>query len=218
MCFSATASFVAAASLGMAGAVTLGESKNKAWTPLAAMPLLFAAQQFVEGVVWATPHHPVLNSIAATSYVMYSHVLWPTYVPFAVMAAEPAGRRRSIIGGFLVLGVSISIWLLWHIAQGPVYVTTAQNCLVYNTSVPPIPYGLAAYVFAACFSCFFSSHKYVRVFGLALLTSLGLSLWSYRQAFYSVWCFFAAILSLIIYAHLRQGRLVPTMQELKSRV
>ena len=45
----------------------------------------------------------------------------------------------------------------------------------------------------------------MRVFGLALLGSLAIALWAYQQAFYSVWCFFAAILSGIIYVHLKQG-------------
>ena len=61
-----------------------------------------------------------------------------------------------------------------------------------------------AYVLATCGSCLLSSHKFLRVFGLALLASLAIAYAYYSLAFASVWCFFAAILSLIVFAHLRQ--------------
>jgi len=59
-------------------------------------------------------------------------------------------------------------------------------------------------VLAACGSCFVSSHKFIRVFGLALVASLVITYAYYNFAFASVWCFFAALLSLIIIVHLRQ--------------
>jgi hypothetical protein len=205
MCFSATASFVAGGALGAAGAVTLREAKDKTHLPIAALPLLFGIQQAVEGVVWLTEHKPMLQGIAAFAYVMFSHVLWPFYLPLAVTVIEPRGRRRSILKGFVIFGTSISLWLFWFIIHGPVTASLGARGIIYYMNVPEIPYGLAAYVFVTCFACFFSSHKFIRVFGLALLGSLFISLWAYQQAFYSVWCFFAAILSGIVYAHLKQG-------------
>ena len=206
MCFSATASFIAGGSLGAAGAITLREAKTRSNIPLAALPLLFGVQQAIEGVVWISAGIPWLQAAAAYAYALFSHVLWPSYLPFAVMMAEPAGRRKSILKGFLVLGISVSIWLFSFIVRGPVSATLNVRGIIYHMNVPEIPYGLAAYVFVTCFCCFFSSHKFIRVFGLALLGSLAIALWAYQEAFYSVWCFFAAILSGIIYAHLKQGQ------------
>lgn len=205
MCFSATASFVAGGALGAAGAVTLREAKTRSHIPLAAMPLLFGMQQAVEGVVWVSAGIPWLHAAAAFTYVMFSHVLWPTYLPLAVMTSEPPGRRRSVLGGFLVFGAALSAWLYSHIVSGPITATHTAGGIVYEMLLPNIPYGLAAYVFVTCFACFISSHKFIRVFGFALIGALAIALWAYHESFYSVWCFFAAILSLIIYAHLRQG-------------
>lgn len=205
MCFSATASFVAGGALSAAGAVTLREAKTKSRIPLAAMPLLFGMQQALEGVVWVSVNVPWLHTSAAYAYVMFSHVLWPTYLPLAVMAEEPRGRRKSVLKGFLVFGVALSAWLYSHIAAGPVTATHTATGIVYGMLLPDIPYGLAAYVFVTCFACFVSSHKFIRVFGIALTGALAIALWAYQESFYSVWCFFAAILSMIIYAHLRQG-------------
>jgi len=206
MCFSATASFVAGGGLSAAGVATLRQAKTRSRVPLALMPLFFGIQQIVEGVVWVSTGILWLQSAAAFLYVMFSHVLWPAYVPFAVMSLEKPGRRKSALKWFLVLGSAISIWLLFYIVQAPVTATLTANGIIYNMNVPAVPYGLAAYIFVTTFSCFLSSHKFVRVLGFALIGALAISLWSYQEAFYSVWCFFAAILSLIIYVHLTSVR------------
>ena len=55
MCFSATASFTAAAVAGSIGAVTLWKAaklRDPALLPIAAFPALFALQQTVEGLLW----------------------------------------------------------------------------------------------------------------------------------------------------------------------
>jgi len=211
MCFSATASFAAAAGLGAMGAATLREAKTRSRMPLAAMPLLFGAQQAIEGVVWVSSGMPRLQMAAAFVYVLFSHVLWPFYVPLAVGALEPPGRRKTALKGFLIAGTALSLWLAAYVVRGPVTASLATDCVVYRMVLPPIPYGLAAYVFVTVFACLMSSHKFVRVLGLAMMGALAISLWSYQEAFYSVWCFFAAILSAIIYVQLRQGRWWPAV-------
>lgn len=205
MCFSATASFIAGGALSAAGGVTLREAKDRSHVPLAAMPLLFGLQQLIEGIVWVSEGHRAVQGAVAFVYVMFSHVLWPFYIPLAVMLIEPAGRRRSILKGFVVFGVSLSLWLAWFIVHGTVTASLGARGIIYYMNVPAIPYGLAAYVFVTCFACFFSSHKFIRLFGISLFGSLAIALFAYEQAFYSVWCFFAAILSGIVYAHLKQG-------------
>ena len=102
----------------------------------------------------------------------------------------------------LVLDVAISSWLFIYAVQRPVGVTPSANGCIYVVNVPAIPYGLAAYVLVTCVSLLISSHKFVRLFGISMVGALSLALWSYLQAFYSVWCFFAAILSFMIYFHM----------------
>ncbi len=52
MCFSATASFTASFSLSVLGVATPTQTTSKKQLLLATFPLLFAIQQFFEGVVW----------------------------------------------------------------------------------------------------------------------------------------------------------------------
>ena len=52
MCFSATANFVGSGVLGAAGVVTLTKVKHRRELVFAALPMLFAVHQFMEGFVW----------------------------------------------------------------------------------------------------------------------------------------------------------------------
>lgn len=56
-----------------------------------------------------------------------------------------------------------------------------------------------AYVFSTVIALFISSIRGMKVLALGNLIALGLTYLFYRNALPSTWCFFAAILSLIIY-------------------
>lgn len=103
MCFSATASFIAGASLPAIGAMTVKKAERKAELPFAAIPLLFGVQQILEGIIWLTFRFdtPLLNTFMTNAYSLFSHVLWPFYVPFAVLALEPVPWRRKVLYAFL---------------------------------------------------------------------------------------------------------------------
>lgn len=206
MCFSAPASFIAGGTLSAAGVGTLTQMKTRRAAMFAAIPLLFGVQQLIEGVVWVTFRMPRLHLAATYAYIMFSHVLWPVYMPIAVMLIEPGPRRRAALKVFAFIGGGVSLGLLSFVLSGPVDSVPGCCGIEYLVALPSVPLGLAAYVLAACASCLISSHKFVRVFGLALFGSLAIALAEYRSAFYSVWCFFAAILSLIIYVHLRHQK------------
>ena len=62
---------------------------------------------------------------------------------------------------------------------------------------------MVLYLAATCVSCFFSSHTFVRLFGILALLSFIAAAVVHARALVSIWCFFAAILSFLIYLHLR---------------
>ena len=99
MCFSPTASFSAGAILLGFGALTLKSARRPRELPFAGIPLLFAIQQLSEGVIWLTFRYeaPQLNAVMTHLYSFFSHVLWPIYVPVAVLLIEPPGRRRQVL-------------------------------------------------------------------------------------------------------------------------
>jgi hypothetical protein len=111
MCFSATASFSAGALLLGIGALTLTSARRPREMPFAAIPLLFAIQQLIEGVIWLTFRYeaPLLNAVMTHAYSFFSHVLWPIYVPAAVLLMEPSEWRRRALLAFVAIGVMPSL-------------------------------------------------------------------------------------------------------------
>ena len=86
MCFSATASFSKSALLlGMRTFAVKATKHPREW-PFAAIPLMFAFQQLIEGVIWLifSVGAPLLNMAMTYAYSFISHVLWPVYMPVAV--------------------------------------------------------------------------------------------------------------------------------------
>ena len=50
------------------------------------IPLLFGLHQLVEGVLWLSFNFdaPQLNMAMTNLFSMFSHVLWPMFVPFSI--------------------------------------------------------------------------------------------------------------------------------------
>lgn len=204
MCFSATASFAAGASLSTIGVVTLRQARRRSEILFAAIPLLFGVQQTVEGVLWLSfRQDATFVRLAATFvYSLFSHVLWPVYVPLALYCLEETSWRRKAMLGFLAIGASVSAYLLYALIARPI-VAEVDRHIVYVTPHFFIGLVIVGYVAATCFSEFFSSHGFVRLFGVLALLSFIATYLFHARALVSVWCFFAALLSVLIYVHLR---------------
>ena len=205
MCFSATASFVAGSSLSAIGVGALRNTSRKAEIPFAMIPLLFGVQQLVEGVIWVTFAHdaPVLKQTMTYIYSVFSHVLWPIYVPLAIGILETVRWRRRALAGFEVAGLFAGLYLLFFLVTRPVVAQVVGEHIEYLSPHFYIVPVIVLYVVATCLSGFVSSHPFVRLFGGLALLSFIATYFLYAQALVSVWCFFAAILSTLLYVHLR---------------
>lgn len=200
MCFSATASFAAGTALLAAGAVALKKTGRPSERPYASIPLLFGLQQLIEGGVWLSfrMEAPLLNPAMTFAYSLFSHVLWPLYVPLAALLLEPVPWRKNALLAFLAAGGAVGIYLLVNMLRFPIESRPAGGHIEYASPhffVVPV---MAGYLAGTCISMLFSSHNLVRAFGAAALLSFALSYAVYRQWFISVWCFFAAALSVIV--------------------
>ena len=205
MCFSATASLVAGASLSVIGVGTLRNTSHRTEIPFAMIPLLFGVQQLIEGVIWLTFTHdaPVLKETMTYAYSVFSHVLWPIYIPLAIGILEVTRWRRQVLAGFEVAGLAVGLTLLYYIVTRPVVAQIISRHIVYDSPHFYLVPVIALYVSATCVSAFFSSHPFVNLFGALSLLSFIAAYVIYARAFVSVWCFFAAILSVLMYVHLR---------------
>ncbi len=200
MCFSATASFVASAALIATGSVTLKKAKKRD-RALAALPILFGIQQFIDGIAWISIGTPLLNGLAAYGFALFAYALWPVYIPFAVLRTEKDAEHRRVMRILLGVGALVSIFALTNMLSGPVSAHIEQSCIQYDL---PLAYPLSVlwlYLLATCGSLIISSQRFIRLFGILVLVSSAIAGWVYTEIFASVWCFFAAVLSGLLYLH-----------------
>ena len=205
MCFSASASFIAGASLSAIGVAALRNTEKRTEQPLAMIPLLFGVQQLTEGVIWVTLDHdaPVLKQAMTYVYSVFSHVLWPMYLPFAVGLLEAVRWRKRMLYAFEAAGVSVGLYLLYSLVTRPMVAEVVGKHIAYASPHFYLFPVMVLYLAATCVSCFFSSHGFVKLFGVLALLSFITAYIVHVEALVSIWCFFAAILSLLIYVHLK---------------
>ena len=210
MCFSATASFIAGTALSGLGVATLRATRRRSEILFAAIPLIFGLQQMVEGALWLSfrVDAPLLNLAMTYLFSMFSHVLWPIFVPFAIGLPETVPWRRMVIRGFQGVGLLVGLYLLFLIVEFPVTAVAAENIVYVSPHFYKIPVMLL-YLAATCVSCFFSSNATIRLFGALALLLFGVAYGFFAVALFSVWCFFAALLSAIIFVHFKFGRRIP---------
>ncbi len=206
MCFSATASFSAAALLLGIGTLTLSSARatrQRRALPFAAIPMLFAMQQLIEGVIWLTFAEEAtrLNAVMTYSYSFFSHVLWPAYVPVAVLLMEPKGWRRRALTALVAAGAALGAYLLYVMAAYPVVSRPTGRHIEYDSPHFFAAVTMTLYLLSTAISPLLSTHRWVLVFGALALLSFGAAYAFYATWFISVWCFFAALLSAVVYLH-----------------
>ena len=211
MCFSATASFTAGAALLGMGVFTIGRARRAAEVPFALIPGLFGVQQLIEGFLWLTfpDKAPHANSVLSHGYSFFSHVLWPMYVPIAVLVLEPVAWRRKVLAGIALAGAAVGLYLLYFLVTEPIVSQVVNKHIRYDSPHFFVAAVVSLYVLATCVSSFLSSCNTIRLFGVATFIALLAAYAFFAFWFISVWCFFAAVLSAIVLVHFRSRRANP---------
>lgn len=206
MCFSAPASFTAAAVLLGTGIVTV--RRVRAWreVPYAAIPLLFGIQQLLEGMLWLTfpDRAPLLNVGLTHFYSFFSHVLWPIYVPLAALALETVPWRRRVLAGIALAGALVGVYLLVMLVRLPITARVVGQHIFYDSPHFYVLTTMALYLIGTCAGLMVSSHRRVAAFGNAAFVSAVAAYVFYATWFISVWCFFAGVLSIIVLWQFRE--------------
>lgn len=200
MCFSATASFTASAVLGVVGAVTLGKTKNRRAWLLSAVPLLFALQQFVEGLLWVSIKSWPNQVLPLTHvFLFFALFLWPVYTPLMILLLEPSKIRRIIISFFCVGGAVVGTMFYVNFLQQPEIVRVVNKCLYYPNQIINPDLLKYLYILVTVGSGLISSRPIAKLFCLLVLVGSVITYFFYSVNFTSVWCFFAAIISAVLF-------------------
>ena len=207
MCFSATASFVASGALAASGVAIARIPKPKSAIPLSIFPVIFAIHQFIEGLLWLNYRGFIADnyrSVAVYAFVLIAFVLWPVFVPFSAYFLETGRIRRVIILLCQVTGIFAGLTILVIIIRGPVSASVVGQSFVYTTNTPDIL--LAPYLISIFIPFLVSSNKRLVALGVALAVLCVIAgFMASNGTFPSLWCFYAAILSLFLYFFFRHS-------------
>lgn len=210
MCFSATASFTAAAITGGIGIATLSKAKRIQEIPIAAMPMIFAVQQAAEGVLWLGFARDLPASqmmLAANLFVLIALAFWPAWSPMAIGLIEKLPARRLMIFALLPVGLFLAGYATRGIFEHPYAASVVGHSICYTSggsySLNAVPF----YIFCTIAPLFLSSNSLLRKLGGVLMVGLVVSAALFYESFVSVWCFFAAAASVGIYVYFYQRQL-----------
>ena len=224
MCFSASASLGMSAVLAGVGSASISRNTSPRLRMLAGMPLLFGAQQAAEGVIWLTmsePAHAAMHQLGVSAFLGFAFVIWPAYAPAALYAAERDPRRRQVLRMLALFGAvmaaSAAVLLSrWH----PVASVEGHNIRYdYIGGENSVQNGLLllVYVVTTVTPFLVSTTTMVRTIGGAFLASFIVTLVVERNALTSVWCFFAAFLSALIYLAVAREQSAAAVEITKQR-
>ncbi len=204
MCFSATASFSSGAVLTVIGFASLNKTIKPSQRLFAVIPLLFAVQQFAEGFLWialSNPNHVQMAKISTTAFIVIAQIIWPFWVPLSILQLENKRIAKVSLTFFTVIGFAVSLYLAWCLIVYGAKAEIAGYHISYLQTYPDIFNGFGGYfyVLVTVFPPFISLYKKMWVLGLAILISYLVTKMYYGNYLISVWCFFAAAISSIVY-------------------
>ncbi|WP_437573791.1 DUF6629 family protein [Sorangium sp. So ce887] len=200
MCFSAQASFAAAAALTGIGVLTLRSAPSRAHLPVAAIPLLFAIQQACEGAVWLVLRDAPFgrgDTSFARVFLFFALFVWPAYVPGALVPIEFARARRRALMALSAGGAVLGLYLLGCASLRESDACIAFDNLYYWIQIDAPLKPFVAYVYAAFIIAplVLSSVRGTSLLAVVVAASFALIGSLYRAGFVSVWCFLAAAIS-----------------------
>jgi hypothetical protein len=189
--------------------------KNATYLPLALVPVAFGLQQFSEGFVWVGLHRDdtALVRQASLIFLFFAVGFWPCWIPFSILLIETRRWTRWLLSLLTLAGLTW-FWLYFSIAEDPVKQLETQvvkHSIRYEVGeipafqvAPRLAWRLA-YVAVICVSLALARFdtgagpQKASFWGGLLIAGLFLvSYFLYWHAFLSVWCFFAAVASLLL--------------------
>jgi hypothetical protein len=205
MCFSAEASFSASAVLGIVGVITVKKVKDPSQLAFACIPFLFGFQQLSEGVLWLSLTHTEYAYLQTTStylFLIIAQIIWPTWVPYSIMLLEKNEKHRKNLKIILGIGIALSLYLTFCYLFYNVKAEISNHHIKYNLDFPHEKHFLwltaLFYFIPTVVSAFVSSVKRMHLLGTTILLSCILTRLFTIHYFISVWCFFAAIISVLV--------------------
>jgi len=178
------------------------------------VPIAFGIQQICEGFVWLglNGDNAALVQQASVIFLFFAIAFWPCWIPLSLAIAESRRRQQLALTLLAIVGLAW-LWLYFPLAVDPArWLTTevAQHSIRYNVGELPaftlaprsvwrFAYLLIIAVPLAVGRLDPGGNRRANLTGGLLVVGLfAVSYVLYWHAFLSVWCFFAALVSLLL--------------------
>ena len=202
MCFSSTASFAGGALISSIGAATLYENRKPSQWLFASIPIVFGIQQISEGFVWFSlqmPGHNTMLKVSIYTFLAMALLVWPTMMPLSLLLMERSKKNRKMLYAFLAVGIAVSLYYLAEMLMFKVTAQIISHHILYNIGGPKqLAATIIFYLIATIPPLFVSSNKKVYLLGILIAISYLVTYIFFTEFLVSVWCFFAALASVVI--------------------
>lgn len=209
MCFSTEASFISSGFLVVTGIFCVIRAlKIKNYFFLALTPFFFGIQQFAEGMVWVgiNHHNDFLTNFFSIVYLFFAFCFWLIWFPVVALSEESVKWKKQLFIALILIGLifGLYLWIPVLLMHGPRKLVDTAVCghsICYQLAeggflsgvVREYIYGSLGLLYLICSDILFK-----KFWAIVLLSALATILINIFAAA-SVWCFFSAAASLIIY-------------------
>lgn len=204
MCFSAIASFTGGAIIISIGIATIRKVIIPSQIVFASIPFFFGIQQIVEGVVWISLQNTEFAGLQKPSsylFLIMANLFWPIVTPLAMLLMEKQQNNRKILQILFSLGFLLSIYnafCLYFFHADPAIIGYHIDYRVAYPEILRLP-AFGIYLISSIAPLFVSSIKGTKVMGVLMALSCLITILFFTQYLTSVWCFFAAAISMVIF-------------------
>ena len=220
MCFSAGASFAGGIIISAIGVITIKKVHKPSQIVFACIPLFFGFQQIAEGVVWLTvpvPEYAGMQKIATYIFQTMALVIWPVMIPFSVLHMEKSKKKKKVLYMLLIVGAILSIYYSFCLLVFNVNQQIKGYHVQYNTNFPVLLTTIAFIIYLAVTitPLFVSSIKRTHLMAILMTFSCLVTAIFFKQYLTSVWCFFAALISGVVFWILSDSRKTFNLEKLQ---
>ena len=211
MCFSAEASFAGGVVISAIGVYTVKEVHKPSQIAFACIPLFFGVQQFTEGFLWLAlpdPDFVNLQKFCTYLFLIMADVLWPLMIPLSVLLMEENKKIKKTLWLLLSAGLILSLYYAFCLLHYNVTPQIKGYHIDYYSEFPNSMaiIAFAVYLIVTITPLFISSIKRTHLLGILMSFSCAVTLIFFTQFLASVWCFFAALISGVIFWILRDAK------------
>jgi hypothetical protein len=209
MCFSATASFAASGVLMAVGTMSIIQAKSNELKWLSSITILFGIQHLAEGIVWTHLDKNTLAEIFPFSrnlFLFIAWTIWPIYIPWVFSHFVKTTINKRIIHIILASGVFIGITSGYSLLTQTITTNIDHHHILYQWRFSNNLGTLRDIIYVVCalLPPFLTGNRKLYILGIANLLMFIYTIVLMRDYLISIWCFLAAISSIIIYLIVRK--------------